>query len=81
MENVSFYSSVHFTFVLLVSFMMLMNFTCLFIWDRWNDFRVHCNSHSNLFPVIEVPVELPDQRILDRWYGESIKAIVMSRSK
>ncbi|GAM20427.1 hypothetical protein SAMD00019534_036020 [Acytostelium subglobosum LB1] len=49
-------------------------------WTWWNNFRLLCNHHPSLHPVLEITADLPSQDILDQWLGEPIKCVFVPTS-
>jgi protein arginine N-methyltransferase 5 len=49
-------------------------------WEWWNNLRVMCEHHHNLGVVLELTADMPDERILDQWLGEPIRAVVLPTS-
>lgn len=50
-------------------------------WRWWNELRVLCEQHKNLYPVLEVTAQLPsDSAALDRWFGEPVQALILPTS-
>ncbi|CAL8102257.1 unnamed protein product [Orchesella dallaii] len=47
-------------------------------WNTWNTFRTVGYAERRTFPVLDLPVDLPDQDEIDRWLGEPVKAIFIS---
>lgn len=45
---------------------------------RWNRFRTLCDSNKKIGVVLEVTADLPPDDVIDRWFGEPIKAAVLS---
>ncbi|ODN04193.1 Protein arginine N-methyltransferase 5 [Orchesella cincta] len=46
-------------------------------WNTWNKFRTVGCAERRTFPVLDLPVDLPDQEEIDRWLGEPVKAIFL----
>ncbi|CAG8622590.1 4955_t:CDS:10, partial [Scutellospora calospora] len=46
-------------------------------WERWNKFRTLCENHVRLSIALEVTRDLPEDNILDRWFAEPIKAVIL----
>ncbi|CAG8593953.1 3805_t:CDS:10 [Ambispora leptoticha] len=46
-------------------------------WERWNQFRTLCEHHVKLSIALELTADLPDNYILERWFGEPIKAVIV----
>ncbi|RHZ83026.1 hypothetical protein Glove_100g30 [Diversispora epigaea] len=49
-------------------------------WERWNKFRVLCEHNSKLSIALEISAQLPDDKDLERWFAEPIKAIILPTS-
>ncbi|CAB4490515.1 Skb1 methyltransferase [Rhizophagus irregularis] len=47
------------------------------MWERWNKLRTFCENHSKLSVALELPVDLPDEVYLERWFAEPIKAVIL----
>ncbi|GMH32226.1 hypothetical protein BSKO_00060 [Bryopsis sp. KO-2023] len=46
-------------------------------WMWWNSLRQLCHHHSYLGLMLELPETLPSDDVLERYYGESVKALVI----
>ncbi|CAG8462718.1 31176_t:CDS:10 [Gigaspora margarita] len=46
-------------------------------WERWNKFRTLCENHVRLSIALEVTQNLPEDNILDRWFAEPIRAVIL----
>ncbi|CAG8702676.1 11240_t:CDS:10, partial [Acaulospora morrowiae] len=46
-------------------------------WERWNKFRTFCEHPTKLFIALEVTAQLPDDKILDRWFAEPVRTIIL----
>ncbi|CAG8485867.1 5065_t:CDS:10 [Cetraspora pellucida] len=46
-------------------------------WERWNKFRTLCENHVKLSIALEVTQNLPEDNILDRWFAEPLKAVIL----
>jgi len=44
---------------------------------RWNDFRSLCEFNKEVVPVLELK-DVPSAEEVDRWAGETVKAIFVS---
>jgi protein arginine N-methyltransferase 5 len=50
-------------------------------WRAWNQLRVLCDHHKNLYPVLELTPELPsDAAALERWLGEPVQVLILPTS-
>jgi protein arginine N-methyltransferase 5 len=50
-------------------------------WRAWNQLRVLCDHHKNLYPVLELTAELPtDAAALERWFGEPVQVLILPTS-
>lgn len=49
-------------------------------WKLWSTFSAACDYHKSVYLALELSVDLPDQRELDRWLGEPIKAVIAPTS-
>ncbi|KAK4757930.1 hypothetical protein SAY87_019231 [Trapa incisa] len=47
-------------------------------WELWNSFRLLCEHHSQLYVVLDIPSSLPSENSIGRWFGESVKAVVLN---
>ncbi|OQS03460.1 arginine N-methyltransferase [Thraustotheca clavata] len=46
-------------------------------WEGWNSLRSMCEYNSKIYVALEITADLPDKRILDRWLGEPIAAVII----
>lgn len=47
-------------------------------WAAWDRFRTTVSIDRRLFPILTIPVDLPDYDVVKRWLGEPVKAIILS---
>ncbi|XP_027075061.2 protein arginine N-methyltransferase 1.5 [Coffea arabica] len=47
-------------------------------WYLWNSFRLLCEHHSQLSVALHVLPSLPSANSLGRWFGESVRAAIIS---
>ncbi|KAL1207139.1 Protein arginine N-methyltransferase 1.5 [Cardamine amara subsp. amara] len=47
-------------------------------WELWNSFRLLCDHDSSLSVALDVQNMLPSENALGRWFGESVKAAIIS---
>lgn len=47
-------------------------------WEHWNKFRILLNYDKKIGVVLEVPVDVPDDDVVERWLGEPIKCLMIS---
>ncbi|KAL4219133.1 Protein arginine N-methyltransferase 5 [Mactra antiquata] len=47
-------------------------------WEWWNTFRTMCDTNKRVSVALELTEDLPDERSLQRWLSEPIKAVVLS---
>ncbi|CAI0395175.1 unnamed protein product [Linum tenue] len=47
-------------------------------WEQWNSFRILCEHHSQLSVALDVLSSLPSVHSLGRWFGESVRAAIIS---
>ena len=47
-------------------------------WEIWNRLRCHCAHAGRLGVVLEVGPELPEESSVERWWGEPVKAILLT---
>ncbi|KAK9455537.1 PRMT5 arginine-N-methyltransferase-domain-containing protein [Dipodascopsis uninucleata] len=52
--------------------------TDLSIWEIWNSIRTLCDYPSRLSISLQVPVKLPAQNILARWFAEPVSVLIIS---
>ncbi|KAG9296063.1 hypothetical protein G9A89_011915 [Geosiphon pyriformis] len=46
-------------------------------WERWNRFRTLCEHHGKLCIALELTADLPEDYLLERWYGEPVKSVIV----
>eukprot|EP01138_Halocafeteria_seosinensis_P002613 gb/GECG01002671.1/.p1 GENE.gb/GECG01002671.1/~~gb/GECG01002671.1/.p1 ORF type:complete len:685 (+),score=75.98 gb/GECG01002671.1/:1-2055(+) len=46
-------------------------------WDTWNQLRMACEHHPNLNLCLELGKELPEEREVEKWIGEPVKAAIL----
>ncbi|KAG7173372.1 arginine N-methyltransferase 5-like, partial [Homarus americanus] len=49
-------------------------------WTWWNRFHSIANLQKKVGLAIEISADLPDQSVLDRWFGEPIKSAILPTS-
>ncbi|CAG8639921.1 1692_t:CDS:10, partial [Acaulospora colombiana] len=49
-------------------------------WEKWNTFRTLCEHPTKLVIALEVTAQLPEDKILDRWFAEPIRAVILPTS-
>lgn len=49
--------------------------------NRWNKFRTLCNTEYKVCVVLDLPSDLPEDNVIDRWLGETVRAIFISTGK
>lgn len=49
-------------------------------WEWWNAVRVLSEHIPRVMLALEMTADLPDQRFLDRWFGEPIRALLVPTS-
>jgi protein arginine N-methyltransferase 5 len=50
-------------------------------WRWWNQMRVLCDHHKNLYPALELTADLPsDPAVLERWCGEPVQVLILPTS-
>ncbi|EFH56835.1 hypothetical protein ARALYDRAFT_343998 [Arabidopsis lyrata subsp. lyrata] len=47
-------------------------------WEIWNSFRLLCDHDSKLFVALDVQSKLPSENALGRWFGDLVKAAIIS---
>ncbi|CAI9115602.1 OLC1v1016543C1 [Oldenlandia corymbosa var. corymbosa] len=47
-------------------------------WELWNSFRLLCEHHNQLSVALDVLSSLPSARSLERWFGEPVRAAIIS---
>ncbi|KAL5558290.1 hypothetical protein UlMin_034501 [Ulmus minor] len=47
-------------------------------WEIWNSFRLLCEHHNHLSVALDVLSSLPSANSLGRWFGESVRAAIIS---
>ncbi|KAF9179489.1 hypothetical protein BGZ50_006880 [Haplosporangium sp. Z 11] len=47
-------------------------------WERWNSLRNMAGSESKLGVALELSGALPSDQVLDRWFAEPVKVIILS---
>ncbi|CAN1132181.1 Protein arginine N-methyltransferase 1.5 [Linum perenne] len=47
-------------------------------WERWNSFRIMCEHHTQLSVALDVLSSLPSVNSIGRWFGESVRAAIIS---
>lgn len=47
-------------------------------WEYWNKFRILCGYDRKIGVILEVPVDIPDDNIIDRWLGEPVKCLILN---
>lgn len=46
-------------------------------WELWNSFRLLCEHHSQLSVALDVLSTLPSVNSIGRWFGESVRALLL----
>ncbi|KAK2156327.1 hypothetical protein LSH36_216g04041 [Paralvinella palmiformis] len=49
-------------------------------WKWWNKLRTLCDTSKKIGLALEITADLPPSEIMDRWYGEPVKAAIISTS-
>jgi type II protein arginine methyltransferase len=49
-------------------------------WQRWNELRLVCDQHPNIFAALELTSDLPETRLLAQWMGEPVKCVIVPTS-
>ena len=49
-------------------------------WEDWQKLRSLCEHHPNLHLALELTEDTPDLPVLQRWLGESVKAVIVPSS-
>ncbi|XP_027356887.1 protein arginine N-methyltransferase 1.5-like [Abrus precatorius] len=47
-------------------------------WETWNSFRLLCEHHSQLSVALDILSTLPSANSLGRWFGEPVRAAIIS---
>ncbi|CAJ0758011.1 12236_t:CDS:10 [Entrophospora sp. SA101] len=47
-------------------------------WERWNKIRTLCDHHFKLNIALELTANLPDEHLIEKWYAEPLKAVILS---
>eukprot|EP01089_Gocevia_fonbrunei_P005626 TRINITY_DN1610_c0_g1_i1.p1 TRINITY_DN1610_c0_g1~~TRINITY_DN1610_c0_g1_i1.p1 ORF type:complete len:656 (-),score=154.69 TRINITY_DN1610_c0_g1_i1:61-1932(-) len=47
-------------------------------WEWWNGVRTHAEYSPNLLAALELTANLPSDRILRKWLGEPVRAVILS---
>ncbi|EOA26669.1 hypothetical protein CARUB_v10022745mg, partial [Capsella rubella] len=47
-------------------------------WELWNSFRLLCDHYHKLHVALDVESKLPSENALGRWFGEPVKAAIVS---
>nr|CAG8442217.1 14819_t:CDS:10 [Entrophospora candida] len=46
-------------------------------WERWNKIRTLCDHHFKLNIALELTANLPDEHLIEKWYAEPLKAVIL----
>ncbi|XP_077414471.1 protein arginine N-methyltransferase 5 [Vanacampus margaritifer] len=49
-------------------------------WNWWHSFRTLCDYNKRVCLAIEVGADIPSETVIDKWFGEPIKAAILPTS-
>ncbi|XP_049602322.1 protein arginine N-methyltransferase 5 [Syngnathus scovelli] len=49
-------------------------------WNWWHSLRTLCDYNKRIFLAIEVGADIPSETVIDKWFGEPIKAAILPTS-
>ncbi|CUS13596.1 unnamed protein product [Tuber aestivum] len=49
-------------------------------WDTWNTIRTVCKYNPRLSLALQIPAELPTLHVINRWFAEPIRVVLLSSS-
>ncbi|PWW79746.1 PRMT5-domain-containing protein [Tuber magnatum] len=49
-------------------------------WDTWNTIRTICKYNSRLSLALQIPATLPTLHVMNRWFAEPIRVVLLSSS-
>ena len=49
-------------------------------WKIWRKLRTLCEESPKLFLALELTEDLPNDQMIDRWYSEPVKCIIIPTS-
>ncbi|RPB01911.1 Skb1 methyltransferase [Choiromyces venosus 120613-1] len=49
-------------------------------WDTWNTIRTVCKYNSRLSLALQIPAELPTLHVMNRWFAEPIRVVLLPSS-
>lgn len=59
----------------------LNNILFIIVVCRWNQFRTAGNAERRTFPILDIPLDLPNDEEVARWLGEPVKAVCISEGR